>query len=141
MTRKKPGKRSPKSIDVEIEAVNEYRLTLARFPYYRAPVPSYALSNLGANIKRVRERIAEQQAKDTEVYTERDAGIFTVVEGPSINRIQILFPSKPDKDTCRTMRRWGWVFSRTNSAWQRQLNNAGLASAQIVEKQLKGDNR
>lgn len=129
------------SLGVELEAVNEYRLTLARFPYYKAPVPGYALSNLGGNIKRVRERIAEQQAKDAEVHTERDAGIFTVIEDPSINRIQIVFPSKPDKDTCRTMRRWGWVFSRTNVAWQRHLNNAGRASAQIIEKQLKGDNQ
>ena len=130
-----------KSLGAELEAVNEYRLTLARFPYYKAPVPGYALSNLGANIKRVGERIREQQAKDTEVYTERDAGIFTVIEDPSINRIQIVFPSKPDKETCHVMRRFGWVFSRTNSAWQRHLNNAGRISAQIVEKQLKGDNQ
>ena len=128
-------------LGVELETVNEYRMTLARFPYYKAPVPGYALSNLGANITRVRERIAEQQAKDTEVYTERDAGIFTVVEDPSINRIQIVFPSKTDKETCHVMRRWGWVFSRTNSAWQRKLNNASRASAQMVEKQLKGDNQ
>ncbi len=129
------------SLGVELETVNEYRMTLARFPYYKAPVPGYALSNLGANITRVRERIAEQQAKDTEVYTERDAGTFTVVEDPSINRIQIVFPSKTDKETCHVMRRWGWVFSRTNSAWQRKLNNASRASAQMVEKQLKGDNQ
>ncbi len=129
------------SLGVPLEEINEYRLTLARFPYYKAPVPGYALSNLGANIKRVRERIQEQEAKNTEVYQERDAGIFTVIEDPAINRIQIMFPSKPDRETCRTLRRFGWVFSRTNEAWQRRLNDAGRISAQIVEKQLKGDNR
>ena len=56
------------SLGVKLEQVNEYRLTLARFPYYKAPVPGYALSNIGSSIKRVRERIEEQQAKDTEVW-------------------------------------------------------------------------
>ena len=64
-----------------------------------------------------------------------------MIEDPAINRIQIMFPSKPDRETCRTLRRFGWVFSRTNEAWQRRLNDAGRISAQIVEKQLKGDNR
>lgn len=94
------------------------------------PWPSYALANNNANIRRVKERIsALESAIDRESSEEEVAGV-TVERDADENRIRLHFPGKPDQETRTRLKRFGFRWSRYNSAWQRHLNNAGEGAVQ-----------
>lgn len=104
----------------------------------RVPFPKYSLQNLGANIRRVRERIAtlkKEQTRTPDEPVKHDG--FEIVERPDINRVTVMFDAKPSREICRVMRGNGFRFSRREMAWMRQLNNAGIYAAQYAAKQIK----
>ena len=101
------------------------------------PVAPYQLTNLGANIRRIRERIEELQ--DTETAPERDpirGDGFQVTEDREENRIRFEFDERPPRETCQLMRRYGFKWNRRLVAWTRHLNNAGRHAAQEVVRKL-----
>jgi hypothetical protein len=53
-----------------------------------------------------------------------------------INRIQLIFPGKPEADTRTLLKGRGFRWSPREGAWQRQLNTNGIAAAQDVISQL-----
>lgn len=91
--------------------------------------PSYALTNNNANLKRLEKRVEMLKDKmgglmDAELGNEEayefDGGEIKV--NYPIDRVQILFPNgRTDKDTYRLLRKNGWVYSRTNQAFQRKI--------------------
>lgn len=95
---------------------------------------SYELSNLGANIRRLKERRATLAALKATGKTERMAGDVRVVENPEIARIQLFYPGKPDQATRDKLKRNGFRWAPSEGAWQRQLNNAGRYAAREVLK-------
>ena len=102
------------------------------------PFPPYALQNNNANIRSAQKRIEElKAAAEREPAPDVEGDGFVLRENVGENRVQFLFDTKPPKDTCAFLRRNGFVFSRRNMAWQRQLNNAGLYAAQQVLTYLK----
>lgn len=94
------------------------------YSWERQPYPSYELTNNGANIRRVRDRIEGlQKLRDNPIAGwEFEGG--RVVANDEINRLQIYFDEVPDKEyRQRLSREWSFKFSRANdNAWQRQLN-------------------
>jgi len=107
----------------------------------RAALPRYVLSNLGANIRRVRRRIAELKAnaeRTAAPVIEGDG--FTIEECPDDNRIRFTFDARPDKETTAKMKRAGFRWSRRNGAWQRHLNNGGRYAAKHMARELFGWN-
>lgn len=90
------------------------------------------LSNHHAKIKRLEQRIAELQAAETEETVERQVGAVTVVENADENRMQLIFPAKPDEETRQRLKRHGFRWSPTQGAWQRQLNNSARYAADQV---------
>lgn len=100
----------------------------------REAAPAWSLSNLGANIRRVKQRIAQLEATaaaPAEATEERRAGV-TVREDPADNRILVIFDEKPPREICRLMRSRGFKWSPTRGAWIRMLNNAGRYAASTV---------
>ena len=69
--------------------------------------------------------------------TEVDHGFCTVVQNVDINRIQLVFPGKPEEATRKLLKQNGFRWSRTEGAWQRQLNANGRHATDYVLKQLK----
>ena len=63
----------------------------------RIGFPDYALTNNGANIRRIKGRIEELSKAAADVYKEQEffEGKLKVVENPDINRIQLVFDDKP----------------------------------------------
>lgn len=126
--------------DIEAMDVNEkikstlrgskknYYLGEARFvPYER-----FALSNNNAAIKRIQARIDSLRARETEKNREpqRIVGTgFVIEECPEDNRIRITFDNRTSKEVFSQMRSFGFVYSRTNQAFQRQLNGNGRYAA------------
>jgi hypothetical protein len=93
----------------------------------------YQLSNNSANIRRIEQRI-EQLAKLPEreaKETVSNAGI-KLVENVELNRVQLIFPGKPDAEVRGELKGRGFRWSPTEGAWQRHLNNSGVYAAKCV---------
>lgn len=97
----------------------------------------YELTNNNANIRRMKQRVAQLEAsaglETTE--TEHSNGI-RVVENAEANRLQIFFPSKPSAEVRAELKSRGFRWARSEGAWQRHLNNAARFAADCVLKSI-----
>ena len=100
------------------------------------PFPSYTLSNNNAAIRSTRARIEELEKRQTEPAPEGwtfDGG--EVVINTEINRLQILFDDRPDYGLKEELKRSGFRWAPSQSAWQRQLTDNAITAA----KQITGE--
>lgn len=96
---------------------------------------SYQLTNNNANINRMKKRLISLKNADTETKSKK-YGDIELIYNIEANRVQLVFPSKPD-DAIRTiLKHHGFKWSRNESAWQRLLNRNGKYSADLVIKQI-----
>lgn len=83
--------------------------TLRVCPYEKVPFPSYSLSNLGANIRRLKLRVEEVTKRNARQEKAKAAG-GVVVEGTG-QYVRVTFAEKPSRDTLNSLRdagfRWG----------------------------------
>ena len=101
----------------------------------RIGYPSYALTNNNANIKRIRERIAELEKRKSEPAAEGwefDGG--QVVVNVAENRLQIVFDEKPDADLRAVLKGEGFRWAPTQGAWQRQLTDNAFRAARRIKE-------
>ena len=97
----------------------------------------YVLTNNNANLRRMKERRETLQRNQERTAAAPVIGTgFEITEHPDDNRLRVTFDKKPDREVCRMMRGNGFVFSRENMAWQRQLNNGARAAADQVKDAL-----
>lgn len=95
-----------------------------------APFPSYHLTNLNANIKRIEKRIEQLEAR---MENPPEGWEFTgghVKINLEENRIQIFFvniPSKEFRQYLHSDLRFNW--SRYHEAWQRQISDHAIRAA------------
>jgi len=102
-------------------------------------LPSYSLTSLSAEIRRLKKRIQYETAAAARVEAEPIVGEgFCIEECKVDNRIRFYFDTRPDKDTCKKMKRAGFRWSPTAGAWQRQLNNGGIHAAKCMARELFG---
>jgi len=104
--------------------------------------PGYFFQNLGANIRRVRDRIKELESRPDPETASPTPAIegpgYKITEHPEENRIWWEFDTKPDRPTCQLMRRYGWRWSPTRVVWLRHLNNAGRDAIAYTRRALEG---
>jgi len=101
------------------------------------PYPSYSLSNLSANIRRVKQRIeflSRVKAKET---TTTEYNSFKVVQNTEINRLQFIYPGKPSEAIRSVMKRNGFRWSPSESAWQRHLTGCSAWFIEQVTKEVQ----
>lgn len=95
-------------------------------------IPSYSLTNRSAKMRRIRQRIEELKkkasrevellAKQGEAVTETTKGSVTIRENFEENRLQVLFSrGKPVEEVRKYIRKLGFIYSPTHTAWQRRL--------------------
>lgn len=102
-----------------------------------APNPTYRLSNNGANIRRIEDRIEQLKRNATrEAKSEDFQGVVRYVENVEANRVQLIFPGKPSAEVRDKLKKSGFRWSPSEGAWQRQLNNAGIYWAKEIVKEL-----
>ena len=115
----------------------------------RQPYPGYHLQNNNANIRRIKGRIKELNSRDAMFSKDSgDAGNEStmsptaggwefdggsVVMNTDLNRIQILFDSKPDKETRTELKSRGFKWAPSKGAWQKQLNSNGLYAVKRIK--------
>jgi hypothetical protein len=98
---------------------------------YRAYEP-YELSNNNANIRRIEQRIKELSANATRETKVTEAGDVKLVENAEINRVQLIFPGKPNAEIRTLLKSRGFRWSPMEGAWQRHLNGSGVYAAKDI---------
>lgn len=118
----------------------------------RLGMPAYELTNNLAEIKRLEARLAAEREKaavieavaEAEATGETSATEFpfpgkdggpsgTVYFNVDLDRVQILYDvSRVPRDLYESLRRYGFVFSPREKAFQRRLNQQGVNAASIV---------
>lgn len=114
------------------------QITDLKTPDYcgRTGFATYSLQNNNAEIRRVRQRIKDLEAKACEQDIEEQYGGFIYRENTEENRVMFVFPGKPD-DAIRTiLKREAFKWSPSRGAWVRQLNHAGRWHGREVIKAL-----
>lgn len=102
----------------------------------KVPFPPYKLQNQGANIRRIQDRIETlSKLKATPEKQEEYTGGVSVSHDPTDARIRVRFPGKPSPEVIKQIKSKGFIWSPTNGAWQRQLNNNGIyATDQLMQE-------
>jgi hypothetical protein len=94
----------------------------------------YQLTNNGANIRRMQDRLAvltKKAAAETKEETREDG--ITVTENVDADRIQIFFPGKPAPEVIGKLKHAAFKWSPSNGCWQRQLTeNAKHATRTLL---------
>lgn len=97
------------------------------------PFASYSLSNNLANIKRIRERVAELEKRQTATTPEGwsfDGG--EVVMNTELNRLQIVLDDRPDEDLKQALKVNSFRWAPSQGAWQRQLTDNAVRAAKRI---------
>ena len=100
----------------------------------------YQLTNNGANIRRMKQRIEQLKRMEGQETKETEFEGFKVVENVEENRIQLIFPGKPDVEIRTTLKSHGFRWSPRNMAWQRHLNGSGRYMATEAAKRIREAN-
>lgn len=98
----------------------------------RVGFPDYVLSNNNANIRRMKSRIEELKQKSSQETQEQTIGTTIIKDNVEANRVQILFPDKPDESIRKTLRSNGFLWSPSNQAWQRKRSERALYLAKKI---------
>lgn len=98
----------------------------------------FYLTNNLANIKRLEIRVEQLRAKEEKAQSENPINEYEingvkVLENYEIDRLQILFDGKPSQAVINTLKRNGFKWAPSQSAWQRKLTaNAKWAAKQVL---------
>lgn len=94
---------------------------------------SYILTNLGANIRSVKQRITfleSQQNKENKEYEKKG---IRIVENVEVNRLQMFFDGKPSDEIRSTLKSNGFRWSPNNGCWQRMgVHNGSMYALENV---------
>jgi hypothetical protein len=132
-------------VELGIKPDQAGRLITGENNYGRPGFPAYSLSNNNANIRRLKERIEQLEQRDKvravmeeehdTPNPERQYGEITYRDNYEMNRVQLLFPGKPDAATRVLLKQHGFRWSPSEEAWQRQLTGNGqYAARQVLAK-------
>lgn len=125
------------------EAAKKFDAANASGDYFsHQPYAAYRLQNGNAELRRLQQRIdnlnaiktASTSGEDTSSKYPTAKGV-TVQENAEQMRVQLRFEGKPDEETRGMLKSWGFRWSPSQGAWQRQLTGNGqYAAKQVMQK-------
>ena len=105
----------------------------------RVGFANYLLTNNNANIRRLRQRLAELQKVEAMETTEETHGDVRIVQNTEANRTQIIFPGKPSEAIRKQLKAHGFRWSPSEGAWQRHLSDGAKWQAERIVKEYLGE--
>jgi hypothetical protein len=106
----------------------------------RLGFPDYALTNNNSKIRRIKSRIEYLEKLRGQTSKEVVIGEIKILDNIELNRIQIIFPDKPDDEIRGLLKRQGFRWCPSEGAWQRQRSNSAIYAARVIMDKLKADN-
>ena len=103
------------------------------YSWDKQPVPSYALTNNSAEIRRLKQRIEKLTVNQEVGFVGWTFDGGEVVANSEENRLQILFDEKPDEQKRSALKGNGFKWSPSQGAWQRQLNQNAIRAASRLD--------
>lgn len=98
------------------------------------PYATWTLTNNNANIRRLEKRLKELKSKAEMGSSVATYGEIEIVRNVEANRVQIIFPYKPDDAARKELKSKGFRWSPRNTAWQASLQTHYINRAiDIVE--------
>lgn len=101
------------------------------------PYLPYELSNNNANIKRTRDRLESLKKVKEAGSQETECEFCKVVENTDNMRLQLIFDGKPEPEVREILKKNGFRWAPSQSAWQRQLTNNAKYALKEVMSELK----
>lgn len=90
-----------------------------------------------ANIRNIKKRIEQLECtKQLETNPDVIGDGYVLKENKEENRIQFIFPGKPDETVREALKFYGFRWSPTNNAWQQFLTNRGRYQAKNVIQKI-----
>lgn len=96
------------------------------------PYASFTLSNMGAEIRRLKDRVSAISKAEAAGLKEEQRDGVRIVEDPETMRIKLIFDDKPDEQTREALKSNGFRWAPSAGAWQRVLNTNGRLAASRV---------
>lgn len=90
---------------------------------------SFELTNNGANIRRMKQRLESISRNQATQATEVQGQNARIEDCPADNRVRLFFPGKPDQDTRSRLKSKGFRWSPTIGAWQAYRNSGTIETA------------
>lgn len=98
----------------------------------RIGFPSYVLTNNNANIRRMKERLAQISKAQATPESEVEGQNAKVEASPADNRVRLFFPGKPSEEIRSKLKSNGFRWSPTIGAWQAYRHNHTISLAKEV---------
>lgn len=117
------------------------KIATAKYSWDKQPFSSYELTNNNGEIKRLKDRIAEITRNREVGFSGWEFNGGTAVVNTEINRLQLLFDERPEKNKCTLLKGNGFHWSPTEAAWQRQLTDNAIYTAGRIDFIKPSDGR
>jgi hypothetical protein len=99
-------------------------LSNLKYSAYGVPFPPYSLANNGAEIRRLKKRLAELERAANDETSETERNGIRIVDNVEDNRVQIFFPDKPTEEVRKYLKSYGFHWSSYIGCWQRHRSHS-----------------
>lgn len=103
----------------------------------RVGFADYEITNNGANIRRIRERIKTIGVHANDENSESAINGVRIVDNADENRVQIFFHGKPAEAIQTELKSYGFHWTPTAGCWQRQRSPQALYIAQKIARGME----
>ena len=107
------------------------------FPWERRPYPGYVLKNNNANMRRIKQRIADLVRREGLEEVRETANGVEIVQDVEANRTRLYFPQRPATELRAMLKQRGFRWAPSAGCWQRRLSDPALEEARRVAEQYR----
>jgi len=98
----------------------------------RVGFADYALTNIGAEIRRLKGRLAAVERNQAEEPSEVQGDAARLEDCPAENRVRLFFPDKPSADVRASLKSRGFRWAPSIGCWQAYRNPGSLEHARKI---------